>query len=125
MSKPDNEIIASVSLHAEGFKNAHDLGLKLVALFNLSKRLLTVQQHYDWGLRALKTVLKGCGTLLKMIKSGSEEDIGQEREYEIVVQALRLNTLSKLTFADCNRFDGLIKYVIIRFEMTFEDCGGY
>ena len=109
MSKPDNEIIASVSLHAEGFKHAPDLGLKLVAIFNLAKRLLTVQQHYDWGLRALKTVLKGCGNLLKMVKSGSGE-IGQERESEIVVQALRLNTLSKLTFADCIRFDGLIRY---------------
>ena len=110
MSKPDNEIIASVCLHAEGFKHAQDLGLKLVAVFNLSKRLLTVQQHYDWGLRALKTVLKGCGTLLKMVRTGdSGGDIGQDRESEIVVQALRLNTLSKLTFADCIRFDGLIR----------------
>ena len=30
-------------------------------------------------------------------------------EYKLVVQALRLNTLSKLTFADCKRFDHLLK----------------
>ena len=29
-------------------------------------------------------------------------------EYRLVVQALRLNTLSKLTFADCKRFDNLV-----------------
>lgn len=29
----------------------------------------------------------------------------------MVVQALRLNTMSKLTFADCARFDALVKDV--------------
>ena len=32
-------------------------------------------------------------------------------EFKVVVQALRLNTLSKLTFADGNRFDNLLKDV--------------
>ena len=69
MSKPNNELIAEVLLYSDGFKTANVLGRKLVALFNLSRELLTTQQHYDWGLRALKTVLKGCGTLLKNAKS--------------------------------------------------------
>jgi dynein heavy chain 2 len=68
MSKPNNELIAEVLLYSDGFKNANILARKLVALFNLSKELLTTQQHYDWGLRALKTVLKGCGTLLRNAK---------------------------------------------------------
>ncbi|CAF3829455.1 unnamed protein product, partial [Rotaria magnacalcarata] len=69
MSKPNNELIAEVLLYSDGFKNANILATKLVALFNLSKELLTTQQHYDWGLRALKTVLKGCGTLLRNAKA--------------------------------------------------------
>ena len=32
-------------------------------------------------------------------------------EYKLVVQALRLNTLSKLTFADSKRFDSLVRDV--------------
>ena len=32
-------------------------------------------------------------------------------EYQLVVQALRLNTLSKLTFADSKRFDSLVRDV--------------
>lgn len=65
MARPDNELIAEVILFSEGFKDAKSLGRKLVAIFSLSKELLTPQQHYDWGLRALKTVLKGSGNLLQ------------------------------------------------------------
>ncbi|KAM9321467.1 cytoplasmic dynein 2 heavy chain 1 [Gastrophryne carolinensis] len=107
MSRPDNELIAEVILYSEGFKEAKTLGRKLVAIFNLARELLTPQQHYDWGLRALKTVLRGCGNLLLPLKkSGTRASIS---ESHIVVQALRLNTMSKLTFADCSRCDALIK----------------
>ncbi|KAF4008811.1 hypothetical protein G4228_000485 [Cervus hanglu yarkandensis] len=109
MSHPDNELIAEVILYSEGFKDAKVLGRKLVAIFNLSRELLTPQQHYDWGLRALKTVLRGSGNLLRQLKKTSVKQ--NVNESHIVVQALRLNTMSKFTFADCTRFDALIKDV--------------
>ncbi|XP_040400085.1 cytoplasmic dynein 2 heavy chain 1 isoform X2 [Cygnus olor] len=109
MTHPDNELIAEVILYSEGFKDARTLGRKLVAIFNLARELLTPQQHYDWGLRALKTVLRGCGSLLRQLK---KSEVKQEiNESHMVVQALRLNTMSKLTFADCARFDALVKDV--------------
>ncbi|KAH3831149.1 hypothetical protein DPMN_104411, partial [Dreissena polymorpha] len=112
MSKPDNEQIAEVILFSEGFKQAKSLGRKLVAIFNLSRELLSPQQHYDWGLRALKTVLRGCGNLLQMKKksqSGGKIEAGEEAK--LVVQATRINTISKLTFSDSIRFDALVKDV--------------
>ncbi|XP_069664408.1 cytoplasmic dynein 2 heavy chain 1 isoform X2 [Haliaeetus albicilla] len=109
MTHPDNELIAEVILYSEGFKDAKILGRKLVAIFSLARELLTPQQHYDWGLRALKTVLKGCGSRLHQLKkSEAKQEIN---ESHMVVQALRLNTMSKLTFADCARFDALVKDV--------------
>lgn len=36
-----------------------------VTLFGLSKQLLSQQQHYDWGLRALKTSLGIAGRELR------------------------------------------------------------
>uniref|UniRef100_A0A8C0I8A9 Cytoplasmic dynein 2 heavy chain 1 n=1 Tax=Bubo bubo TaxID=30461 RepID=A0A8C0I8A9_BUBBB len=109
MTHPDNELIAEVILYSEGFKDAKILGRKLVAIFNLARELLTPQQHYDWGLRALKTVLRGCGSLLHQLKkSEAKQEIN---ESHMVVQALRLNTMSKLTFADCARFDALVEDV--------------
>ncbi|XP_055023019.1 cytoplasmic dynein 2 heavy chain 1 [Boleophthalmus pectinirostris] len=109
MSKPDNELIAEVILYSEGFKNGEVLGGKLVAIFHLAKELLTPQKHYDWGLRALKTVLKACGSLLQYQRKNQDKDNIQESS--LVVQALRLNTMSKLTFSDSSRFDALVRDV--------------
>ncbi|XP_076467409.1 LOW QUALITY PROTEIN: cytoplasmic dynein 2 heavy chain 1-like [Babylonia areolata] len=111
MSKPDNDLIAEVILYSEGFKAAKSLGRKLVAVFNLSKELLSPQQHYDWGLRALKTILRGCGTLLETAKKNPDIKVDSALESKLVVQSLRINTLSKLTFSDSARFDGLLKDV--------------
>jgi dynein heavy chain 2 len=86
---------------------------------------LTKQQHYDWGLRALKTVLGGCGSVLKaarknLLKEGKglNSSLDEDAEKELVVQALRLNTLSKLTFADCARFDSLVRDVFPGVQFT-------
>ncbi|GAA6070005.1 cytoplasmic dynein 2 heavy chain 1 isoform X1, partial [Tachysurus ichikawai] len=75
--------------------------------------LLTPQQHYDWGLRALKTVLKGCGNLLQL----QRKQHSQASEIVLVVQALRLNTLSKLTFSDSARFDALLRDIFPAVEL--------
>lgn len=61
MSVPDNELIAEVLLTSEGFATAADLARKLASLFSLARELLSPQQHYDWGLRALKTSLSIAG----------------------------------------------------------------
>ncbi|XP_029374274.1 cytoplasmic dynein 2 heavy chain 1 isoform X3 [Echeneis naucrates] len=116
MSRPDNELIAEVILYSEGFKNGEILGRKLVAIFNLARELLTPQQHYDWGLRALKTVLKACGSLLQQQRMSPDK--GNIQESDLVVQALRLNTMSKLTFADSSRFDALVKDVFSGISFT-------
>uniref|UniRef100_H2M4S9 Cytoplasmic dynein 2 heavy chain 1 n=1 Tax=Oryzias latipes TaxID=8090 RepID=H2M4S9_ORYLA len=115
MSKPDNELIAEVILYSEGFKNGEMLGGKLVAVFNLARELLTPQQHYDWGLRALKTVLKACGSLLQQQRRRPDKE---KESNSLVVQALRLNTMSKLTFADSSRFDALVKDVFTGVDFT-------
>ena len=66
--------------------------------------------------------------MLKLSKNASGDEAGggkqkltASRESEIVVQALRLNTLSKLTFSDSLRFDSLVKDVFT--GVTFGDEG--
>ena len=110
MTKPDNEQIAEVILYCEGFMSAKDLGKKVVAIFTLSSQLLSVQQHYDWGLRSMKTVLNTGGSLIQQLKRTGVE-ITPKVEAELLIKAIRVNTLSKLTFADARRFVGLLQDV--------------
>lgn len=71
--------------------------------------MLSSQRHYDWGLRELKAVLQGCGKNLKHFAADTNLDaLEQQNEMEIAVQAIRSNTLSKLTVSDGKRFDMLI-----------------
>lgn len=107
MSKPDNDLIAEVILYSEGFTSAKDLGRKLVSIYSLSNQLLSSQQHYDWGLRAMKAVLVTGGKLIQSTKKSGTQ-IPPELEAGLLIRALRVNTLSKLTFEDNQRFLALI-----------------
>ena len=107
MGAPDNELIAEVNLVTEGFTQAKDMASKIVSLFKLSKQLLSPQQHYDWGLRALKAVLNSGGRIIQNMKTEGTQ-ITKEMEFEILIKAVRVNTLSKLTFSDTAKFLALI-----------------
>lgn len=107
MSVPDNELIAEVMMFAEGFMTATALAGKVVSLFMLSKQLLSPQQHYDWGLRSLKPILFLAGRLLQETKAQKEGALEASEEAIILIKAVRMNTMSKLTFADARRFQDL------------------
>ena len=109
MTHPDLDLIADTILCAEGFKCGKDLGMKVVAIFSLCKQLLSTQQHYDWGLRAIKAVLRLSGNLLRRERSITA--VSAAKEASIILKALRVNTLSKLTFEDCQRFINLMNDV--------------
>nr|CAD2185458.1 unnamed protein product [Meloidogyne enterolobii] len=115
MSVPDNELIAETLLFSEGYTQAKSLAKKLVTTFSLASAMLSTQQHYDWGLRALKTVLKGCADSIAKrrqdIKSQQKQQqkLTVEEERELIVQNLHLNTMSKLTFEDAQRFRILLE----------------
>eukprot|EP00392_Amoebophrya_sp_AT5.2_P002499 g2504.t1 len=113
MSAPDNEIIAEVLLFSEGYRSAHNLAKKIVSLFLLSRQLLSPQQHYDWGLRALKTVLTLAGRSLFETKEQSGADQQHDEAFEalVLLKSTRMNTLSKLTYADARRFEDLCQDV--------------
>jgi dynein heavy chain 2 len=90
--------------------SAKDLGRKVVNVFTLSAQLLSSQQHYDWGLRSMKTVLNTGGSLIQQRKRAGEST-SPAIEQELLIKAIRVNTLSKLTFDDANRFVGLLSDV--------------
>ncbi len=77
----------------------------MVSIFTLSRQLLSRQQHYDWGLRPLKSILNVAGGLVT-----GGEDLRQESV--LLIKAIRINTMSKLTYEDVQRFEALIHDVL-------------
>lgn len=61
MIRPDMKLIQENMLMAEGFQTARALSVKFNTLYELSSTLLSKQPHYDWGLRAVKSVLRVAG----------------------------------------------------------------
>lgn len=68
MVVPDFELICEIMLVAEGFQDAKILARKFITLYTLCKELLSKQDHYDWGLRAIKSVLVVAGSLKVLTK---------------------------------------------------------
>lgn len=82
----------------------------------LSKQFLSHQQHYDWGLRALKAILGLAGKLLHQEKRGGP--ISTFNEEIVIVKAVTGSILSKLTFDDSHRFKLLVKDLFPDVDIT-------
>lgn len=76
MVKPNSELIAQVTLYAQGYKTVEQLAGKIVSLFELCKDQLSNQSHYDFGLRPLKCVLRSAGNL----KRASSKDPSENQD---------------------------------------------
>lgn len=100
MSKPDKELIAEVMLYSQGFNQAKVLSKQAVPFFDKCAKQLSKQAHYDFGLRALKSVLVSSGGLkrARLIDGnlGAEEVV----EPEIIVQSVRETIAPKLIKSD-------------------------
>jgi dynein heavy chain len=57
MIVPDLLQICEIMLFSEGFEGARVLAKKMTTLYKLAREQLSKQYHYDFGLRALKSVL--------------------------------------------------------------------
>ena len=117
MSVPDNLQIAQTLLYAEGFKNGDILAKKVTTLFTLCKQGLSNQQHYDWGLRALKTILTVASQQIQNYLNEGKV-ASYEEEMQILIKAIRINVLSKLTFDDATIFNLLIRDVFPGVDMS-------
>jgi dynein heavy chain len=100
MVVPDLVFICENMLMSEGFVVARSLAQKFVCLYTLCKDLLSKQMHYDWGLRAVKSLLRQAGKLKR-----TDPDMD---EYPILMRALRDFNTPKITTDDMPIFLRLI-----------------
>ncbi|KAL8700215.1 MAG: hypothetical protein Q9224_001067, partial [Gallowayella concinna] len=102
MSRPDKELIAEVMLYSQGFNQAKDLAKQAVPFFDACAARLTKQAHYDFGLRALKSVLVSSGGLKRsrLTSNPKQEYIEHELEPQILVQSICETIAPKLISKD-------------------------
>jgi len=100
MVVPDIVLICENMLMSEGFATAKELSKKFMCLYDLAKSLLSKQIHYDWGLRAVKSVLRQAGGLKR-----AEPDVSEDL---ILMRGLRDFNWPKIVVDDRSIFLGLI-----------------
>ncbi|TPX70381.1 hypothetical protein SpCBS45565_g01824 [Spizellomyces sp. 'palustris'] len=110
MVVPNLELIMEIMLMAEGFVEASSLARKFNTLYKLNKELLSKQDHYDWGLRAIKSVLVVAGALKRADPNVPEE--------HVLMRALRDFNLPKIVSDDLQVFHGLIGDLFPKVEVA-------
>ncbi len=101
MIRPDLALICENMLMAEGFQTARKLSVKFVTLYQLCSELLSPQPHYDWGLRAVKSVLRVAGMLKRASPTMEEEPV--------LMRALRDFNTPKIPAHDMDIFIRLVE----------------
>lgn len=99
MMAPDFNAICKITLMSEGFKENESLAKKIVTIYELMLKQLSKQDHYDFGMRAVKSVLNASGRIKR-----EQSNLG---EITVIIKAIRDMNLPKFIAEDVLLFDNL------------------
>jgi dynein heavy chain 1 len=121
---PDRKLIAQVMLYSQGIVTAEALAPKVVNLFLLCEARMSKQKHYDFGLRALKTLLVSAGALKRQALEGHGDLEGEElalAEKKSIIIGSCNNVLPKLVKEDMDIFTEVLEEVFPGSEVSKMD----
>ena len=101
MMIPDYGLIAEIMLFAEGFDSATDLSKKMVKPYKLASEQLSQQDHYDFGMRAVKSVLVMAGSLKR-----ANPDMNEDA---VLIRAMRDSNVPKFLRDDLPLFGAIVQ----------------
>uniref|UniRef100_H2YVP8 AAA+ ATPase domain-containing protein n=1 Tax=Ciona savignyi TaxID=51511 RepID=H2YVP8_CIOSA len=103
MMVPDYALITEIILFSEGFQEAKLFSRKIVNLYDLASKQLSQQDHYDFGMRAIKSVLVMAGQKKQSYISSSD---AQDRN--ILIHSLRNANLPRFLAEDAPLFNNIM-----------------
>uniref|UniRef100_A0A452F4R1 Dynein axonemal heavy chain 2 n=1 Tax=Capra hircus TaxID=9925 RepID=A0A452F4R1_CAPHI len=115
MVVPDSTLIAEIILFGEGFGNCKVLAKKVYTLYSLAVQQLSRQDHYDFGLRALTSLLRYAGKKRRL-----QPDLSDE---EVLLLSMRDMNIAKLTSIDVPLFNAIVQDLFPSIELPVIDYG--